>query len=843
MLTELSVKLRDARDKYNHRNTDPNKRAMEEAMEVFDNMRKKECQDFIMKRTANLNTAETREFWKQYQRIFSPKADNKLEALMNEKGELLTENEDIEKELFKTFFEGTHLSKGQSSFDGAFKDATELQYEVLMNNNFCDPKKNQPPSEPGAKEEPAEIINNDISTAEITHEIRFQKTSGKSFDKDNIHPKMLKHLGTLAIKMLDRLFNLCFKYAEWQWNTAEVIFLRKEGKSNYSQAGAYRPISISSYIGKLFEKICAKRLEYYFWRIGLFDEDQEGFTRARNTVRYLNRLNLGIKADLEKRLTVMCLFLDMEKAFDSVWKRGLIVKLSQVGVKGRMLAIIDAFLMNRSVRLNVNGFIGILRLCLLIGLPQGSVLSPILFKFFLYDLCEELIRGNYRLLKKYKFADDGSLKASGATTAICLENLMLIMQSLEWWCSRWRMIINCLPNKTEVVCYGTAEGDRSLVPSSFKLGSEEIRLVTQTKVLGLIMDENLDYKSHSDMVYKKLVFRWVTMCKYSNRNWGFNQAVVVRLTKTLFTSVMFYAGLVWMKESNMKEIKSLWYKLVKSGVGAVFNIKLVLGEVILGLPPLAVQQKVNSVKHYLKICIIPSDTDRLRQFVEDTNNLQVPELKSAMKEVFSFLKWKKDCQPECFTDLELKIISGKEFDNYTRLLIKACGYSMNLIKKYTEHLWQCYINNVYQMEGESRIPTVSCQSLHLPRYATRDQEVLAMSLFYKNNLMESFLYSIKRSESPLCPCGDEAQTAVHAILYCKLVPEELREEINEILGGKGSFYEDIVTFIDASRDADFIGCCINIFQASQRLFRTKIVLVKLGKPPLVDGVAADALTT
>ena len=366
------------------------------------------------------------------------------------------------------------------------------------------------------------------------------------------------------------------------------------------------------------------------------------------------------------------------------------------------------------------------------------------------------------------------------------------------------------------------------------------------------------------------------MCKYSNRNWGFNQAVVVRLTKTLFTSVMFYAGLVWMKESNMKEIKSLWYKLVKSGVGAVFNIKLVLGEVILGLPPLAVQQKVNSVKHYLKICIIPSDTDRLRQFVEDTNNLQVPELKSAMKhylkiciipsdtdrlrqfvedtnnlqvpelksamkEVFSFLKWKKDCLPECSTDLELKIISGKEFDNFTRLSIKACGYSKNLIKKYTEHLWQGYINNVYQIEGESRIPTVSCQSLHLPRYATRDQEVLAMSLFYKNNLMESFLYSIKRSESPLCPCGDEAQTAVHAILYCKLVPEELREEITEILGGKGSFYEDIVTFIDASRDVDFI--FFNIFQANQRLFRTKIVLVKLGKPPLVDGVAADALTT
>ena len=68
--------------------------------------------------------------------------------------------------------------------------------------------------------------------------------------------------------------------------------------------------------------------------------------------------------------------------------------------------------------------------------------------------------------------------------------------------------------------------------------------------------------------------------------------------------------------------------------GPASRVKLDLGEVILGLPPLAVQQKVNTAKHYLKICIIPSDTDRLRQFVEDTNNLQVPELKSAMKEVY-----------------------------------------------------------------------------------------------------------------------------------------------------------------------------------------------------------------
>ena len=273
------------------------------------------------------------------------------------------------------------------------------------------------------------------------------------------------------------------------------------------------------------------------------------------------------------------------------------------------------------------------------------------------------------------------------------------------------------------------------------------------------MDENLSYQDHSDMVHQKLLFRRVTICKYSNRNWGFNQKVIVRLTKTLFLSVMFYAGLVWMKDSNMKAIKQLWYKLVKSGVGAVFNIKLALGEVILGLPPLEVLQKVYSVKHYLKIGIFPSDTDRLRLLISDTDTLMVPELRAAMKEVYLFLKWKLTRIPEAFTVNEKMIIEGKEYDQFSTLSVKACSYSKGLMRIYSEFMWQGYINNIYQIEGECRIPTVSCQSLHIPVYTTRDQEVLFMSLFYKNNLMESFLYSIKRADLVL---------SVYAVLKHKL---------------------------------------------------------------------------
>ena len=154
-----------------------------------------------------------------------------------------------------------------------------------------------------------------------------------------------------------------------------------------------------------------------------------------------------------------------------------------------------------------------------------------------------------------------------------------------------------------------------------------------------------------------------------------------------------------------------------------------------------------------------------------------------MKEVYLFLKWKLTRIPEAFTLNEKMIIEGKEYDQLSALSIKACSYSKGIIRIYSEFMRQGYINNIYQMEGECRIPTVSCQSLHVPVYTTRDQEVLFMSLFYKNNLIEAFLYSIKRADSPLCLCGVEAQTAVHALLRCSLVLNINKAELYESLGG------------------------------------------------------------
>ena len=89
----------------------------------------------------------------------------------------------------------------------------------------------------------------------------------------------------------------------------------------------------------------------------------------------------------------------------------------------------------------MNGFVGPLRNCLEYGLPQGAVLSPILFKFFVHDI--ESLCIMFQQITVFKFADDGSIKVTGQDMEECLLYLNLALESLQTWTSQWRLVINC----------------------------------------------------------------------------------------------------------------------------------------------------------------------------------------------------------------------------------------------------------------------------------------------------------------------------------------------------------------------------------------------------------------
>ena len=672
------------------------------------------------------------------------------------------------------------------------------------------------------------MLYSPITPQEVQSTIKENKSTAASLDNLEIHPSMLKQLGPIAIHALSTLFSLCLRNGKWIWNSSNIIFLKKDGKSRYDKAGSYRPISISSYIGKLMERILARRLETYLTSIGLMDSNQEGFSKGRNTVRYLHRLTAGIKGDIKKKLTVLCLFIDFEKAFDSVWKKGLIVKLWKNGVHGCYLGTIDSFLSGRTVSLLLNGFIGPVRTCLDYGLPQGSVLSPILFKFYVFDM-EDQCTEDHHQIKAFKFADDGTIKVTGKDLNECLFFLEIALQSIGVWTGKWRMVINCSINKTEVICFNCE--DSTAVPTTFQLCGNTIQLTDTSKVLGVTLDRKLNFKQHCENMLNNLVYRWVCISRYANRNWGLNQRVLVCLVRTVIFSSLFYSSLVWQTNANLVQLNKLWYKVAKSTIGAVFNVQHTIAEVILGVPPLSVTGRVLAVKHYLKALSTTDDIHRSFLFEEVISGN--PAILSQMKDAIRFIKWKQKLYPRSILPADMDLITNSlSIEELFRLSKRTCYYSRRLIDGFTEFLWQESLQNKLQLEGWSHIPKVSVSPLPLQHGTSRETEVLIMSLFYENNLLNSFLYKYDRSRwtTPLCICGEEEQTALHLLTSCHLNEEYIRNQASHLLSvGNGAHSDEfhclgVVSVLNCSRDPNFIRVCKSMVETESLCLRKRISL-------------------
>ena len=769
-LSTLCDKMKEARKAYFKRNTDVNDEKLKQAKQAFDEARKRECESFILNKTKDMNSAQRLKFWKEFNKLFKKQTDPGIEPLLDANGNILTSNHDLEECMFSTFFEGKHLDG--VDFDNTFYEETNRIYEEIIQRENAEE----------SEDDKLKDLNANITIEEIKVAIKSYNASGKSADKEQFNPKMFKHLSDRVLKYIQKLANQCLDEGKWIWNKAEVIFLRKAGKDTYSKPGAYRPISISSYIGKLIEKIIAKRIQKYLNLIGLHDPDQEGFMEGRNTIRYLNRLVLSIKSDMQKKLTSICLFIDFEKAFDSVWKKGLIVKLHNLGIRGKILYLLNDFLMNRKITLNINGVVGNIRNGSDVGVPQGSALSPILFRIFVMDLAAELTnRGDISILK---FADDGTIRVTSNSTPACLETLQYILTTVNLWTYKWRMVINCQPNKTEVIGFSTAEGDRSLIPDTFKLGEATINRVPQTKVLGLVLDENLSFTEHSKEVYKKLVRLWAMISQHSNRHWGFNKATMVQIIKTLFLPTLLYAGHIWINQHNMKEINSLYYKILKSTVGAVLNIRQTYAEVILGLPPINIVNEINKVKHYLKVNMTKLPEDRLRDLIQrEIENNPRSQVYHSIRLVFKYLKWKLHNYPDSVDDSDTDIIDSGNIEEFFNISPETCKYTKGNIVKYTEYMWKRSVQNELQQEGYSGIPEPKCSSMPTSIGLKRQEEVMVMSMFYPNNTLNSFLHTINSEKfpTPICHCGESSQTAHHVLFNCSTVDEALRLEAYSLL--------------------------------------------------------------
>ena len=295
---------------------------------------------------------------------------------------------------------------------------------------------------------------------------------------------------------------------------------------------------------------------------------------------------------------------------------------------------------------------------------------------------------------------------------------------------------------------------------------------------------------------------------------------------------MFYAGFIWMNKQSMEEITKLHYKILKTTIGAVFNVRTSVIHMILGIPPLDLMNKCNLIKHYLKLMLNETPGDKLKEFVVE--DLGKEENRSVLhhpiRQVMKFLHWKISMYPDSVEENDKQKIHSRDTREFTHLNPKSCKYTRPMMNRYLEYLWKISLQNEYMSEGHSIMPIPSTRNLQIDKNTSRDEEILAMSMFYENNLLNKFLYRYDSAmfNTPLCECGQDEETPHHILFNCSLTESHLRSQayhhLQQAVGNELAPIDSAMILLNASRHPGFMRCVVNIVKSIKHRLRTDIVL-------------------
>ena len=318
-------------------------------------------------------------------------------------------------------------------------------------------------------------------------------------DSNNLNSSILKMALPYIGDCLTYIYNLCLANNIFPaaFKNAKVIPLPKSKEVDNIEH--YRPISILSVLSKPLERHIHNHLLQYMDKNKLFHEHQSGFRPNHSCHTALTRLCSTWLHALNNQSIVGAVFLDLRKAFDLVDHSILVQKLQLYLGNSSVTSFFTSYLSNRTQAVYCNGTIsktGNLK-C---GVPQGSILGPLLFCIYINDLPLHLKHNNVSL---DLFADDSSLHCHDKNVQVIETHLQDSVNDINNWCKLNKMALH--PQKTKSMLITTRQ-KHQIQPLNLKLtlNSISIEQVREHKVLGVIIDEKLSWSSHVACICKRL---------------------------------------------------------------------------------------------------------------------------------------------------------------------------------------------------------------------------------------------------------------------------------------------------------------------------------------------------
>jgi ribonuclease HI len=439
-----------------------------------------------------------------------------------------------------------------------------------------------------------DFLNSEIKIEELTDAIHHSKKSTTP-GEDGISYEIIKKLPYNILNKLLVIYNALWKHGDFpqEWRSSIVIPILKQGKPP-TDPNSYRPISLTSCLCKIFERIVANRLNWYLEKHQLLKPEQTGFRKHKNTIDQLIRLQDSVVKSLKESGYTYAIFLDFSKAFDMVWIEGLLYKIRNLNIHGNIYTFIENFLTRREFKVKVgNSFSPINPLNN--GVPQGSVLAPLLFIIMLNDF-PTLSDPN---ISTSLYADDSAIWKSGRNLTYIKNSLQSSLNKIIAWSDNWGFNIN--PEKTVPIIF--TRKTKYIPNIRLYINNKELENYPSVKFLGIHFDAKLRWKEHLTHLTQKSKQCIALLASISSKSWGASKETLLTIYKSLIRSRLDYGNELFISASKalLQSLDSIQNRCLAIICGtsnhtALFKLQQECGDI-----PLSLHREKSLLKHSVRI--------------------------------------------------------------------------------------------------------------------------------------------------------------------------------------------------------------------------------------------------
>ena len=580
---ECRVALREKRKAYRRAMKFPTpanftlyKRARARCRRIFRENKRKSFRDFVSKLTSQTPLTKV---WKMIKKLKGTESDS-LSHVLRPDGSRAESEEAIANALAEKLAHNSSSARHTPEFLRAKQRAETTQPNFTSHN--------------------AEHYNTTFTLEELM--ACLSDTGASAPGPDEISYEILKHLPGQSLGVLLNIYNKIWTTQAFpdSWSLATVIPIPKPGK-DHTDPNNYRPISLTSCLCKLMEKMVNKRLMWFLEHSDSLSDLQCGFRKNRSTIDHLVRLESFIREAFAAGEHLVAVFFDLEKAFDTTWKHGILKDLHGLGMRGNLPLFVRAFLNNRSFQVKVGSTLSD-PLDQEEGVPQGSILSPILFEIKINSIVNELRQNVDGSL----YVDDFLVCYRSKSSIDTIERqLQLQLNKLKEWADLNGFTFS--PTKTVAVHF--CRRRTCVREPDLYLNNQRVEVREQARFLGVIFDRKLNFLAHIKDLRTRCIKALRVLRVLSSREWGSDVSTLLHVYRTLIRSKLDYASFIYgsAKPSYLGMLDPIHHSGLRSALGAFYTSRVESLYAEADEPPLKIRRKKLALQYATKIKAHPKN--------------------------------------------------------------------------------------------------------------------------------------------------------------------------------------------------------------------------------------------